>query len=137
MAGLAEQVEDLKQNYTQQVSSTNMNDQQLNQLLQEIHELKYQLDEIQKVQPNMATLERIVYRTDTVYVREVEYVTRTEAPIELAEVSDPQVEDQDQIIHAQNTVVERAIYPGYNSYTAEQKPEKVRIRFGNLRAKSN
>ena len=46
-------------------------------------------------------------------------------------------EVQDGIIHAQNTVVERAIYPAYNTYTAEQKPEKVRIRFGNLRAKSN
>jgi hypothetical protein len=137
MAVLSEQVDDLKQNYTQQVSSTNLKDQQLSELLEEIHKLKYKLEEIQHEQPTDVGRERIVYRTDTVYVREVEYVIITEPATVMNEVRQNQEESQDEAMHAQNTVVERAIYPGYNKYAADQKTEKVRVRFGNLRAKSN
>ena len=134
---LSEQVDKLTQNYTQQVSSTDMKDQQLKELLDELQELKYKLDEIQNERPATMTRERVVYRRDTVYVKQVEYVTKMETPIVIADVDELQMENEDESMHVQNAVVQHAIYPGNNKYTADQRTEKVRVRFGNLGAKSN
>ena len=81
--------------------------------------------------------EQIVYKTDTVYVKQVEYITKYEPSTMVKEVHQPLADGALAKNDQRPANIEYAIYPSYSDRQQNIKSEKVKVKFGNLRTISN
>lgn len=133
---LAQEVDELRKQYVSQGTALQSKDQELSSLTNELKNLEVQLTDLQIPQPQEQQ-ERIVYRTDTIVLRQIEYVTQDPIPVLAAESSDKK-QESDSSNTSNNNVksnINYSIYPSVAREDRNQKSENIKIKF--LQASGN
>ncbi len=136
---LSDKIDQLQINYSYQGELLGSKDNQIHTLHDELKNIELQLVDLQQQKP-LSAKETIVYRTDTVYLTQVEYITAVSEPVEAEEVPPGTSEDQvEQII--KTTVKEKgtdaAIYPSNSIQAKNQQSETLKFKFGSFVARKD
>lgn len=137
MVLLSQKIDQLQQHYVSQETALKSKDQELGTLMSELKNVELKLDDLQHQQPEVSK-ETIVYRTDTVVVKQIEYITRNPNPVIAMETSSDNQETRTENIETnskRNTSVNYAIYPSMASQNRNQKSETIKVKF--LKASRN
>jgi len=137
MVLLSQKIDQLQQHYVAQETALQSKDQELGTLMDELKNVELKLNDIQHQQPEISR-ETIVYRTDTVVVKQIEYITRNPNPVIAMETSSDNQKTRAENIepnNKRNTSVNYAIYPSMASQNRNQKSETIKVKF--LKASRN
>jgi len=139
MSKLSSKLDQLEEHYLLQEKLLNMKNQQVSVMASELKEFQIKLASMEQTAPP-GNKEVYIYRTDTVYLRQVEYVTVQ------AESSMDEGDGKTIVVEAKNTMQESAIaddkfdqviYPSFAHERSKQKREPMKVKFGNTRTISN
>ena len=131
MVLLSNKIDQLQQNYQAQLGEINAKNTEVNLLATELKNVELKLSNLDQERP-ISQKETIVYRTDTVYLKQVEYITT---------VSNPVIQNEDEVISeevefgklakAENleNEIDDAIYPSLASQSKKQKSETIKLKF--------
>lgn len=133
---LSSKIDKLEQQFEVQNATLNSKNDQVSKMAEELKIVEARLTE--EKQPELGVVrERIVHKTDTVYVKQVKYITKYEPSTIVKEAHQP-IEDGELAKNDQSPAnIEYAIYPSYSDRQQNIKSEKVKVKFGNLRTISN
>jgi len=137
MVLLSNKIDQLQQNYQVNLEELNSKDTQVSLLARELKNVQIKLSDLNQERP-IIQKERIVYRRDTVYLKEVEYITTVSNPViqheEKVNLDDGEFE---QITKADNleNEIDEVIYPSVESQGKKQTSETIKVKF--LRASRN
>ena len=129
---LSDKVDDIRINYESQGELIRAKELQVLNLTNELEDVEIQLTDLQNTDP--VVTERIVYQVDTIYMKEIEYITvATELPPEETQSPDNQdiVENQTEI----ETDLE--IFPTFYTRRTEPPGENLKVKFGPFSSKKN
>ncbi len=134
---LSNKVDQLQKDYLSQAALLQTKDTQVASLGNELKNVELQLTDLQK-QP-LSQKETFVYRTDTIYVKQVEYITIVsghDEPMEI--VSDPLEEQSEQLAMTKVPEIKTddAIFPSYSNPRNKQTSESIKLKFGSFTAKN-
>ena len=130
---LSEKIDQLQENYHSQKNLLASKNIQVESMGIELRQMEVQLADLQN--QDQPQKESFIYRTDTVYLTQVEYITRFEEPEsnEIIEtVGDPEILDIAQV----ESEMDVAIFPSY-SYRNTAASESVKLKFGSFAEKKN
>jgi hypothetical protein len=133
---LSSKIDKLEQQFEVQNANLNSKNDQVTQLAEELKVVESKFNDVKQVE-FVEVSERIVYKTDTVYVKQVEYVTKYEPSTIAKEVQQPLADGALAKNDQRPANIEYAIYPRYSDRQQNIKSEKVKVKFGNLRTISN
>ncbi len=127
---LSERIEGLQENYHTQEEQIKVKNREMASLGNELRDVEKQLVTL-KNQPDVET---IIYQTDTVYIKQVEYVTvvKHEPAVNVEVVKSVETEMLPEI----KTQTEKVIYPSY-SYASKNKTETLKLKFGTFANSKN
>jgi len=129
---LSDRIEGLQENYLTQEEQIKVKNSEFASLGNELKVVEKQLVTL-KNQPGVET---IIYQTDTVYIKQIEYVTVVElepsVAVEAVEVVESIKTETNPEIESQTAKV---IYPSY-SYTSKNKTETLKLKFGTFASKN-
>jgi hypothetical protein len=109
---------------------------QIEALSSELRNVEYQLTDLKLT--DLTPKERTIYRTDTIYLKQVEYITVAPDPIE-KEVSTGNIADSEAMdpVVVQVLATDEAIYPSYARNTENQQSETIKFKFGTFASRKN
>ncbi len=133
---LSAKIDQIQNGYAAQTKALNIKTNQIASLTNKQAELNDKLSE-QNTAP-IPHRERFVYHTDTVFIKQVQYITKTEKPSE----SDEQPMEKEAFFEqktsdeiAINPKVDDVIFPSYQSQ--EKQPETLKVKFGSFASNRN
>lgn len=131
MVLLSNKIDQLQQNYLVQLEEINSKNTAVSLLASELKNVELKLSDLNQEKP-IAHKETIVYRTDTVYLKQIEYITT---------VSNPVMQNEDMVISEEGEIeqlakaenleneIDDAIYPSFASQGKKQKSETIKLKF--------
>jgi len=137
MVLLSNKIDQLQENYQSQLELSITKDKEVESLASELKNVKLQLSDWKQENP-VSQKTNIVYQTDTVYLKQVEYITTISDPIvpnvKNIDSGEGQIE---QLAKAENmeNEIDYAIYPSFASQGKKQKSETIKVKF--LKASRN
>ncbi len=136
---LSDKIDQLQINYSSQGELLLRKDIQVNTLSDELKNVELQLADLQQQKP-LSPKETIVYRRDTVYLKQVEYITTVSDPVGSNEIAIGIVEDKAEQMET-TTVPEMetdtAIYPSKSIQANNQQSETLKFKFGSFVTRKN
>lgn len=135
---LSNKIDQLQQDYTSQQELLNTKDSQVVLLGNELKNIELKLTDVQQ-QQSVPRKEMIIYRTDTIYVKQVEYISTTRDPMVLSVVRTEKDSELIEGLEEINTQERRseAIFSN-DTYRANKQPaETIKIKFGSFTARKN
>ena len=138
MKQLSYKIDQLQQDYLSQAELLQTKDTQVSSLGGELKKVELQLTELRQQKP-LSQKETFVYKTDTVYHKQIEYITVVSDPVEPAEIGfDPLVNHPEQtgIAKVQVNEMDDAIFPSYSVKSTNQASETIKLKFGSFTAKN-
>lgn len=142
---LSDKMNQLEQNYRLQAEAVHAKDIQVQTLAGEFKTLEARLANNQQIPKQVIEKPKyeqaqIVYRTDTVYIKQVEYITTVSIPM-TPEVNLPEDEVFEparmQSDVAQKRETDDIIFPSYQTQSKKQATESMKFRIGSMVTKSN
>lgn len=135
---LAEKVDLLQKNHQLEREVLQVKDAQVSLLTNQVKESESKLAEIFQTNPAVQR-NHVIYRTDTVFIKQVEYITT--AP-QLIDVPDPvaevaEIEPQQELTQVQENKRDDIIFPADRIQSGAQDSETIKLRFGTLTARKN
>lgn len=135
---LAAKLDQLEEDFQSQEQQLIVKEQQVSEMADEIRMVEIRLASINQEAPKISK-EVVVYRTDTVYLKQTEYVSVTDhvpdANPASAQVIQTSVEEKS--TQAFDTKLDEVIYPSLAQSRNQQKSESVKVKFGNTRTIRN
>lgn len=143
MASLSQQIEELRNTYEGQLAVITEKEAEVLVLRSDLHSLEQQLENLETTsEPQIQ--ERILVKTDTVYVKQVEYIqlASIEAEPKLLDESlpDTSATEEDSIANKteKSKTTDSEIFPSLAQKQAiEDEEESVKFRFGSFVTKTN
>lgn len=136
---LSNKIDQLQQNYSSQVDQLQTKKTQVESLGKELRNIELQLTDLQQQEP-IVKKETIVFRTDTVYIKQIEYINITPDPMELRVISHSTIQDPTEQVEIA-TVNEKgrddAIFSGYSYQGNSRSTEKIKVKFGSFTVRKN
>ena len=138
MASMADQIGQLQKNYHSQEAMLSSKNAQVEILEMDLNDMEHQLTSLQERNKENQNQDKMyVYRTDTVYLKQVEYITTVSNPPDPEpEVEQLQEPDKTDLVDAALLETDAAIYPSY-SYKNTTSTETIKLKFGSFREKKN
>lgn len=136
---LSSKIDQLLEDYASQVELLNYKESQVESLGNELRNFELLLTNLQQQKP-LSQKETIVYRTDTVYVRQVEYINTAPDPIESKVISHSTMQaqpEQVEIIMVNEKGRDDAIFSSYSYQGNSRSTEKIKVKFGPFTARKN
>lgn len=136
---LSNKVDQLQQNYSSQVNLLQTKETQVESMGKELRNIELQLTDLQQ-QESIVKKETIVFRTDTVFIKQVEYINNTPDPMEMKVVSTSTIQDpdeQEEIVTAQESSRDDAIFSNYSYPGNRQQSETIKFKFGSFTERKN
>ena len=136
MVLLSQKIDELQEQYISQQTTLHSKDKKLGTLMVELQNVEQKLINLHDSKPEEFT-ERIVYRTDTVIVRQIEYVTREVDPLIAKEINHKPdlINEKADVKIDNNNKINYAIYPSVARHDKNQKSETIKVKF--LKASRN
>ena len=138
---LSDKMNQLEKSYRSQAEAVHAKDLQVQTLAGELKSLEAKLVNNQQIpEKPLSEPSQIVYRTDTVYIKQIEYITTVSSPATQAvnlpedEVFEPARMESDV---AQKRETDDIIFPSYQAQSKKQPTESMKFRIGSLVTKSN
>jgi len=129
---LSERIEGLQGNYLTQEEQIKVKNSEFASLGNELKVVEKQLVTLK----NQPRVETIIYQTDTVYIKQVEYVTVVEhEPSIVIEAIEVVESVETETISEIKTQTEKTIYPSH-SYASNNKTETLKLKFGTFASKN-
>lgn len=131
MVLLSDRIDQLQKNYHEQLDILNSKDAEVKLLANELRDVELQLSGLEQMKP-ISQKEILVYRTDTVYVKQVEYITSISNPvIPMEKTIDFDLEKSEQLAQAekQQNEIDEVIFPSFVSQGKKQKSETIKVKF--------
>jgi len=138
LSRLSDKLDRLEQDFQSQEDKLMVKEQQVSEMAGELRMVEIELSAI-KNEPQQVGRELVVYKADTIYIKQIEYVTVSGNNPETAPTS-PQViqasieEESTEDLDAKFDAV---IYPNLARGRSQQKSESVKVKFGNARTIRN
>lgn len=131
MVLLSNKIDLLQQKYLVQQEKLNLKNMAVKSLATELKNVEHKLSELNQERP-IAQKETMVYRTDTIYQKQIEYITIISDTIpQNKDNSTLDTGDVDQF--AKNKIIESeiddAIYPSFARRNKNQKSEIIKVKF--------
>lgn len=127
---LSQKIDQLQDQYQSQDNLLQIKNEEVKSLASELKNVEYQLTELQVDQP-LHQKETIVYRTDTVYLKQVEYIAKVTDPVMTNEnMPDQEISSSKQLtkVDSDEWEIDDAIYPSVAS-SKKQKSESIKVKF--------
>jgi hypothetical protein len=139
LAAVNEKMNALEKNYRSRIQIAETKDAQVKILEENMKQLESKLTGLTP-QTSFIEREKIIYRTDTVYIPRTEYITKvinpTEQTIAAEETIVPQQESTQPAL-AQNTETDDVIFLGYRNQNNTQSSETVKLKIGSFVSNKN
>ncbi len=138
MSMLSNRIDQLQSNYLMQVDLLQSKDTEIESLGNELEYVGLQLTDIQQQKP-LLLHETIVHRTDTVYLKQIEYITRVSDPVESKEIATDAFVDQTEQMETGKVqeIKDDVIFPSYSKLDTKQEAETIKFKFGSFIARKN
>ncbi len=136
---LSEKIDQMQTYYVSQEKQLRSKDTQVAFLGNELKNVKIQLADMQHMEP-LTQKETIVYRTDTVYLKQVEYITAVSDPTEAKEITIGTVAEQPEQVETakvQERETDDVIFPSYSNQGNRPPSETIKFKFGPFVARKN
>lgn len=137
MSLLSKKIDLLQKNHVSQEKLLKSKDQEMESLGDELKQVEQKFTSMLQQKP-LAQKETLVYRTDTVYLKQIEYITAVTDPINSKEISanktgmyPRQHED------TKEKEIDEAIYPSKLNMGKTQQSEPIVFKFGSLTARKD
>ena len=134
---LSDKIDQLQRDYSSQATMIQTKDSQVATLGSELRNVELKLADLQLQKP-LSQKEVFVYQTDTVYLKQVEYITTIAYPDEPEEKDIVPSVEQTELIgiaQVQQDQMDDAIFPSYSSQRNSQPSETIKIKFGSFTVK--
>ena len=134
---LSDKIDQLQRDYSSQATMIQTKDSQVATLGSELRNVELKLADLQLQKP-LSQKEVFVYQTDTVYLKQVEYITTITYPDEPVEKDIVPSVEQTELIgiaQVQQDQMDDAIFPSYSSQRNSQPSETIKIKFGSFTVK--
>ncbi len=131
---LSVEIDQLKGNYLSQVQQLNAKDNQVKSLGSELKKVEQQLSYLQQQKPKT-----VVIQSDTVLIKQVEYITTVSTPSNPEEQAISTTESQPEQIETNSRKereVDEVIFPSYSTQ-GHLEPETLKFKFGPLQVRNN
>jgi len=133
---LSNKIDQLQKNYLSQVDLLQSKDTEIESLGNQVNITDLQLTNLQQQNP-LPQKESIIYRTDTVFLKQIEYITSVSEPIDAEEFA--VVSEKKQLLNMekgknQEIEIDHIIFPSYSSQDKGQKSETIKFKFVSLTA---
>lgn len=134
MSLLSDKIDQLQKNHVSQAKLLKLKNREVESLGDKLMQVKHKFTGLLQQKP-IAQKETFVYRTDTVYLKQVEYITAISTPIESKEITaDALVNMTDQTETVKIQEVDDIIFPSYSGQGNRQQAETIKFKFGPLSA---
>ncbi len=113
-------------------------DTQVESMRNELKNVGFQITDLKR-QKSLSQKETFVYRTDTIYVKQIEYINTVSDPAELKVVRSGAVQEQPELMElakAQEDETDDMIFPSYSNTNIKQASETIKLKFGTFTAKN-
>ena len=131
---LTTKIDELDRAYQEQLVQVQTKDAQVESLDSELRQMEIQLAGLQPVEPPAAK-EVFIHRTDTIYVKQVEYITRIEPEAVKEEALIDEEKMPEEVIATTNQPSD-AIYPSA-VVGKKASTESMKVSFGSFTARNN
>lgn len=134
---LSDKIDQLQRDYSSQATMIQTKDSQVTTLGSELRNVELKLADLQLQKP-LSQKEVFVYQTDTVYLKQVKYITTIAYPDEPEEKDIVPSVEQTELIgiaQVQQDQMDDAIFPSYSSQRNSQPSETIKIKFGSFTVK--
>jgi hypothetical protein len=128
---LSGKIDQLQENYISQAEHLYAKEIQTASLGDELKSLELKLTEMQLQKPT-SQKETFVYRTDTVYVKQIEYINTISDPVEMNIITTGNEADPDALIKIAQIKVQETddeIFPSYTRQNDRKQTETRRFKF--------
>jgi len=130
---LSNKIDQLQGSYLTQEDLLGKKDSQVEALRDDLQHVELQLSNLQQKKPQKET---IIYRTDTVYLKQVEYITTVSDPVKPDRILETvDLPEKTEITNVELNDTDGTIYPSY-SYRST-KSETIKLKFGSFAEKKN
>jgi len=128
---LSDQINQLETNHQAQANLLQSKNSQVQQLSTELENVGIQLTALQQQNPAQQT-QKILHQVDTVYIKQVEYITlKTSSPVEELEITP----EKELVTYAENTAFQKKetddiIFPSSSRLAKNEQSEAFKIKVG-------
>lgn len=137
LADLSSKMDQLEKNYVSQVELIQSKDIQLSSMKNELENVNKRFANLDLQKP-LPQKERIIYQTDTVYVKQVEYVTMAAKENKmLTTTNKDQNISQAELSEPDNQKFDDIIYPSFSKRGKKEKSESIKLEFSPFTARNN
>lgn len=139
IAKLSGRIDQLQVKYISQEELLQAKETNAASLGNELKSLEIKLSELQQQKPILQK-ETLVYRTDTVYIKQIEYVNNTPDPMELKVVSaNSSLSESDEMetTIAKEIETDQAIFSNYTYQDKRHASENIKFKFGSFTTRKN
>jgi hypothetical protein len=140
LASFSRQLDQLEKSYQSQAELLEMKNSQLVSLTDKLDGVEQQFNDLQHRTPALAK-ERIVYQRDTVFLKQVEYVTvatdTNKINHSINKNADLPQREGVTLVGLNENKIDDVIYPSPQDTNKKQKTESIRVRFSSFTARSN
>lgn len=136
---LSAKIDQTQNNYLSQAELLNIKNNQVESLRKKLNNLELRLVYLQKQKP-LSQKETIVYLTDTVYLKQVEYITSVSDPVESEEIATSALEnqwEQTETDKQKEVETDDVIFPSYSNQGNRQQSETIKFKFGSITVRKN
>jgi septal ring factor EnvC (AmiA/AmiB activator) len=136
---LSNKIDQLEKSFVTQAEQLQVKDTQLTSMKNELKNVEMRFASMDQQTP-VSPKETVVYRTDTVIVKQVEYVTVVEKPAEtetLTASSDMYDNQNVAIVQLNENTTDDEIFPSSRLNDKQKKSEAVRLTFSPFTSRSN
>jgi hypothetical protein len=136
---LSGKIDQLQENYISQAEHLYSKEIQTASLGDELKSLELKLTEMQLQKPT-SQKETFVYRTDTVYVKQIEYINTISDPVEMNIITTGNEADPDALIKIAQIKVQETddeIFPSYTRQNDRKQSESRRFKFQSFASGKN
>lgn len=133
---LSNKIDQLQKDYLSQAELLHTKNIEVESMSCQLNNVELQLTDLLQQKP-LSQKETIVYLTDTVYLKQVEYITTIADPMEpkmksIATAGEQSEQIETSIIREKE--IDYIIYPSYSSQGKNQQAETIKFKFGSLSA---
>jgi hypothetical protein len=136
---LSSKIDQMQKNYFSQAERLNAKNNQVESLRNKLISVELQLTDLLK-QKSLFPKETIVYLTDTVFLKQVEYITSVSDPVVSKEITPGTLgnqREQTETVIAPELETDDTIFPSYSSQGNRHKSETIKFKFGSLTVHRN
>lgn len=138
LASFSQQLDQLEKNYLSQATLLETKNSQLISLNDKLESVEQQFNNMQQTPAQVK--ERIVYQRDTVYLKQVEYVTvapdTNKINYAINKNSDHPPKEV-KVVKLNENKIDDIIYPSSQGTDKREKPESIKVRLNAFTARSN